>query len=133
MVKIAHLGLSVSNLARSIYFYRKAFGFRCKEKYEIAAADLTICLLEKDGVCLELFKFKKYKALPQYRKKLDSDLKTLGMKHFSFGVKNIKQVYSRLKKAKVKFETNLRVFENGLRYFFIKDPDGILIEIMERD
>ena len=44
---------------------------------------------------------------------------------------DIGAVYKKLKKSKVVFETDLRVFGNGVRYFFIKDPDGIMIEVME--
>ncbi len=69
--------------------------------------------------------------LPQYRKDLNNDLKTIGVKHFSFAVSGIEGEYKRLNRSGVKFATAMRVFDNGLKYFFIKDPDGILIEIME--
>jgi len=40
-------------------------------------------------------------------------------------------MYKALKKAKVRFATDISTFDSGQRYFFIRDPDGILIEIME--
>ena len=131
MLKIAHIAVSVSNIDRSSAFYHKHFGFRCIEKFELVSLGLRICTLKKDAVSLELFEFQKRRNLPKYRKQLDSDLKTVGVKHFAFSVKNIMTKYNNLKKAKVAFATRIRVFENGLRYFFIKDPDGILIELME--
>jgi glyoxylase I family protein len=87
--------------------------------------------LRKSGLTLELFEFKKHKSLPLYRRTLGNDLQTLGVKHFSLETKNITVAYNKFKKARVKCATELRLFANGKRYFFVKDPDGILIEIME--
>lgn len=130
-MKFGHTAISVKNLARSVAFYGKFFGLKCSEKYTHKKIGLTIAVLRKENVALEFFEFKKCIALPGYRKTLDSDLKTIGVKHFSFGVVDIKGVFKRFKKARVKFETDLSVFDNGKHYFFIKDPDGILVEIME--
>ncbi len=33
--------------------------------------------------------------------------------------------------TRVRLATDIRSFDNGLRYFFLKDPDGILVEIIE--
>lgn len=132
MFKIAHVALSVSNIEKSAAFYRRHFGFSCAEKYFHKEIGLTIAVLKKGDMALELFEFKRHKSLPIYRKSLDSDLKTLGTKHFSFAVSDIESWYKKLKKSKVKFATSLSTFDNGLQYFFIKDPDGILIEIIEK-
>jgi glyoxylase I family protein len=128
---LGHVAISVSNINRSISFYRKHFGLKLYRKYVFPDKRLTMALLKKGNITLELFEFKKRKPLPQYRKTLDNDLHTLGVKHFSLETKNIQIVYNKFKKARVKFETELRVFANGKRYFFIKDPDDVLIEIME--
>lgn len=128
---IAHIAVSVSNINKSAEFYRKHFGFRRAEKFRITSLGLTICMLKSKSATLELFEFKKRRSLPGYRKDLDSDLKTVGVKHFAFAAKNIAHTYNKLKESKVKFATDMRTFEDGSRYFFIKDPDGILVEIME--
>ena len=133
MSTIAHIAVSISNIDRSLAFYRKYFGFRRIEEFKISPGDFRICILRKDKITLELFEFKHRRSLPAYRKQLSSDLKTIGVKHFAFAERNITAAYNRFKKAKVKLATNIRVFEDGLRYFFIKDPDGILIEIMEAE
>lgn len=88
-------------------------------------------MMRKEGLTLELFEFRKHKPLPSYRRELDHDLRTLGVKHFSLEVDRIRPVYNRFVKAGVAMATPLREFDSGARYFFIKDPDGILIEIME--
>jgi glyoxylase I family protein len=131
LLKIAHIALSVANLDKSLDFYKENFGLRCQEIFEIKAQGLRIAILKKDNVALELFEFQKRKILPEYRKKLGSDLKTLGAKHFAIEVADIKKAFGGLKKSGVRLATDIRTFANGLRYFFIKDPDGILVEIME--
>jgi len=117
-------------LQRSISFYRTHLGLKLHKKYVFRDKGMTIALLKKGNIALELFEFKKRKPLPQYRKTLDDDLRTLGVKHFSLETKNITAIFNKFKKSGVRFATDLRVFADGRRYFFIKDPDGILIEIM---
>jgi glyoxylase I family protein len=129
-MQLGHIALSVSSVVRSAAFYKRHFGLRVSARYRFKDKGLTIVLL-KGAFTLELFEFKKHKPLPQYRKTLDNDLQTVGVKHFSLETKNIEGVYKKFKKARVKFATELRVFANGKRYFFIKDPEGILVEIME--
>jgi glyoxylase I family protein len=129
-MKLGHIALSVSNIVKSVAFYSGHFGLRPYARYNFKDKGLAMVMLKKSGMTLELFEFKKHKSLPQYRKTLDHDLQTLGVKHFSLETKNITAAYNKFKKARVKFATELRVFANGKRYFFIKDPDGILIEVM---
>jgi len=130
-MRLGHVALSVSSVVRSVAFYKKYFGLRISARYSFKEKGLVIVLLKNADFSLELFEFKKRKPLPQYRKTLDKDLQTVGVKHFSLETKNIEGVYKKFKKARVKFATELRVFANGKRYFFIKDPEGILVEIME--
>lgn len=130
-LKLGHIALSVSSLNKSIVFYHKNFNLRCVKKYAYPDKGFAIALLKKGDIALELFEFKKHKPLPGYRRTLDSDLRTLGVKHFSVEVSDIVGAYRKFKKAKIPFATDLRMFDSGARYFFIKDPDGILIEVME--
>jgi len=130
-VRLAHIAISVSDLGRAIAFYHKNFGLKCSEKFRIRPLGLEIALLKNKNLCLELFHFKAHKSLPKYRRNLDSDLKTIGVKHLAFAVKDIEAQFRKLKKAKVKFATEMRIFASGARYFFIKDPDGILVEVIQ--
>ena len=130
-MKLGHIAISVSDLKKSVSFYRKHFGLICDEKFDIKPAGLMIALLKKGEICLELFEFKKHKRLPAYRRELDSDLRTEGVKHFCFEVPQIEQFYKKLKRSRVAFAVDMCVFEDGRKYFFIRDPDGILVEVME--
>jgi glyoxylase I family protein len=125
---LGHVAISVSNLVRSSRFYCRWFGL--KKSATFRHPGLNIVLL-KGSFTLELFQFDKRKPLPRYRKSLDSDLRTIGVKHFSVEVSQIEKLYAQFKKARVPLATVLRTFDSGSRYFFIKDPDGNLVEIME--
>ncbi len=129
-MRFGHIALSVSNLTRSVGFYRRHFGLKLVKKY--VHDNVVIALLKKDDIVLEIFEFKKHRPLPKYRRKLGDDLRTLGVKHFSVEAPDILKTYQTFKKARVPLAADLRVFDNGARYFFVKDPDGILVEIMER-
>jgi glyoxylase I family protein len=130
-MKLGHIAISVASLKRSLSFYRKYFGLVCVKKFNVKPAGLTIVLLKKNDICLELFEFKKHKGLPAYRRELDTDLRTIGVKHFSVEVSQIEKLHKQLKISRVPFATDLRVFEDGRKYFFVRDPDGVLVEIME--
>ena len=131
MVKISHIALSVSNLDVSIPFYEKNFSLKRKERIQTGVNGPAICILEKDSVTLELFQFNDFNPLPRYRKAIDSDLKTLGVKHFAFEVDEIEAAYNKFKESGIEFATDICSLDNGLKYFFIKDPDNILIEIVQ--
>jgi catechol 2,3-dioxygenase-like lactoylglutathione lyase family enzyme len=127
-VKLGHVAISIRDIGSSVTFYARHFGLKRAGTYRHPG--LTIVLL-KGRFTLELFKFQRCKPLPGYRKELDSDLRTLGVKHFSVEVPHIAAFYEKLKKARVSLATELRTFDNGAQYFFIKDPDGNLVEVME--
>ena len=128
---MAHIALSVSDLGKSIAFYGRLFGFKCSDVFDDKTSTFKIALLKKDQVTLELFQFQQYNPLPEYRKDLDNDLKTLGVKHFAFEVDAIEKIHRQLKNSRVEVVSGINVFHGGLRYFFIKDSDGILIELIE--
>lgn len=130
-MKLAHIALSVEDLERSAGFYRRHFGLRLLKKYRFKEQGLTIALLKRDALALELFEFKEHRPLPRYRRSLEKDLRTLGVKHFAVEVRDFLGTFKKLKEARVEFASELNTFVNKKRYFFIKDPDGILVEIME--
>jgi len=130
---LSHVAISVSSLNNSIDFYKDTFGFKCVKKFYIESLNAKACFLKIDNSILELFEFGNQEPLPDYRKTLINDLRTIGTKHFALKVDNVEEIYYLLQKKNVEFATDIRVGGSGLRYFFIKDPDGILLEIIENE
>lgn len=125
-----HIALSVSNLDESVSFYSK-LGFREKARYEISSMEGDFVHLDKDGMILELFCFHDRKPLPDSARELESDLKSMGTKHIALGVEDIDSALEYVKEAGIPLATEVRKAASGDRYFFVKDPDGILVEIFQ--
>ncbi|RKY30271.1 MAG: glyoxalase/bleomycin resistance/dioxygenase family protein [Candidatus Omnitrophota bacterium] len=130
-MRIGHVAITVCDLERSEKFYKDAFGFVCVERIEDKEGRFVISIIKKGKITLELFSHPQSKPLPHYRRKLDSDLKVCGVKHFALEVKDIEKEYHELRRKKIGFLTGIENLGKKLRYFFIKDPDGIFIEVVE--
>lgn len=124
-----HVTLGVSDMNRSVDFYKK-FGFSLEKEFE--TDDMKIVWMKLNGIILEMFWYKKHNELPNHSKTLNEDLMTVGNKHFGLGVKSIEEAIKFIKENNL-WDDEITITEGrmGKRYFFIKDPDGILFEIIE--
>ena len=126
-----HVAVSVSNLNRSIEFYQRNFGLSCERIIEMPKGRGKFALLKKHGFTIEMFQLSDALPLPDDRKAFESDLRTIGVKHFAIRVQDILGAYEFLKKNAVEFSSEPVVGGRGFRRFFLRDPDGIQIEITE--
>ena len=90
-------------------------------------------MLRLGNTVLEIFCYKEYEELPESAKTVATDLPVLGTKHFALGVDDIDKAKEFVIKNEICKEVDIRKGRLGKRYFFIKDPDGILVEIIEND
>ncbi len=129
MFSFNHVTISVKNLKESIKFYN-FFGFEVKKEFH--NADVDIVLLRNGDAVLELFHYEDNYELPEHSKNLGVDLKTIGNKHFGLGVENIEQAKQKIEKNGI-YTEQIDIIQGrlGKPYFFVKDPDGILLEIIE--
>ena len=126
-----HVAVSVSNLARSIEFYAKNFGFGCERVIELPNRNGKVALLRTAGFDIEMFEFANVLPLPVYRQTPDTDLRTMGVKHFALRVNDASGAYDSLKRNGVEVVSDVTVGVRGVKRFFVRDPDGIGIEITE--
>lgn len=131
MFSFNHVTISADNLKRTLEFYEK-FGFKKHKEYHDESVD--IIMLKLKDMILEIFHYQLKDELPEHSKDLVRDLKTIGNKHFALGVKNINEAKKFVEDNKL---NNGEIIINkgrlGKDYFFIKDPNGILMEIIEED
>ncbi len=131
MFSFNHVTISVENLDSTLKFY-KLFGFENHKEYHDENVDIVMLKLE--NMILEIFHYIENNKLPEHSKNLGTDLKTIGNKHFGIGVKDINEAKKFIEENKLnELEITITKGRLGKPYFFIKDPNGILMEIIEED
>lgn len=129
-VRPHHVALTVKNTEESIRRYQDKLGFQIIHKYN--KNGMEIILLKLGAIRIELFCFgKNTKPLPDYRKNLMDDLHVVGTKHLCIEVENLDKTVSELKQKRVEFATEVDIAGFGGRYIFLKDCNGILIELYQ--
>ncbi len=124
-----HTTISVKDMQKSIEFYSK-FGFELKKQYN--DENVEIVLLENDGRIIEFFYYKDFKELPEHAINHSDDLKVIGSKHFGIGCENIYEAKKFVEENNLyNGEIEIKPGRLGNPYFFIKDPNGINVEIIQ--
>ena len=128
---IDHTAISVTNLDTSMHFYTEILGFTCERIIDIPDGNGKIALLKKSDFTIEMFQFTG--ALPRADGSsiLVNDLKTIGVKHIALRVNNIWDAARYLKENDVEFINEPVIGARGFYRFFVKDPDGIPLELTE--
>lgn len=130
--RLEHAAISVSDLDRAVDWYGRAFGFQEVGRSDKPALKVRIALLRLGDNLLEVFEPYQPKPLPEGESALDSALQRLGTKHMALAVDDAAAAYDHLKAQGAAFDTAV-VAGATSRYFFCRDPDGILIEVIQRD
>ena len=138
-----HVGVTVSDLARSIAFYRDLLGFRVSyERGEVIAeymprlvgipgARLKIAGLDVPGLHLDLVEYVEPKTGTSGGPTSD-----IGNVHIGFSVDNLWEAYRRLLEAGVRFKSEpvsptMGPNKDGWAVYFV-DPDGVTLEMIQR-
>jgi lactoylglutathione lyase len=115
---------------RSIDFYTRLLGLKLLNRLEIDRNDAEIAFLqdpEGRGARLELTYFRKQKKFIQ------ADYEDRLFDHIAFEIKDMNKAISKLRSEKVTItDEPFRLGPSGPLLAFIEDPDGTLIELIER-
>ena len=131
MFNFNHVTISAKDLEKTITFY-KLFGFNLHKEYHDDTVDIV--MLKLGEMILEIFHYNENEPLPEHSKNLSVDLKTIGNKHFGLGVKDINEAKTFVENNNLNTkEIIIKEGRLGKPYFFIEDPNGILMEIIEED
>jgi catechol 2,3-dioxygenase-like lactoylglutathione lyase family enzyme len=130
MVNLEHVGITCSNLVESQRFYQENFGLEKTGEMKVSAerikaifgldSSATIVFLKAGEARLELFEFPEAKSLKPV-------LETIS--HISLKVDSRQKTYEKIKN--MGGETILIDKHDGDFIYFVKDPDGGLIELKD--
>jgi len=125
-----HTSIRTSNIDKSIDFYTRLMGLKLLSRREIPQNNAEIAFLqdpEGKGARLELTFYRKQKKFIQ------ADYEERLFDHIAFEVENMEQTISLMREEKVTItDEPFRLGLAGPLIAFIEDPDGTLIELIER-
>ena len=140
IARVTHVGIGVSDLQRSLRFYRDLLGFTWEHELDVEGEPTDTLLrlhgtklhaeyLTRDGVRIELLYF----ASPPAPPRPDRPMNQYGLTHLSFRVTDMDAVLEALRAAgeRVLEETVIRFPEWQSAACMILDPDGQLIELVQ--
>lgn len=138
---IRHFGLVVSNLEKALIFYRDLLGL-CVQGKTDENGDFISKMLSSENVKLKTVKLSandnstRLELLEFKNPKINSTKKTNlfepGFTHISLTVKNLDELYIRLKNSNIEFNSQPTISPNGaLKVVFCKDFEGNYLELIE--
>ncbi len=138
MATLDHVALTVKDLGEAVKFYSEVLGFqvlKVKEKPELGVA---YALLQAGQAVLEIISPLKGKPLTQ--KPAGEGLEGVtaklcrraGFNHISLRVENLEEACERLKGRGVKILMELKPGGGGSKLAFFTDPEGNLVELVEK-
>jgi lactoylglutathione lyase len=117
-------------MEKSIDFYTRLMGLKLLSRREIPRNDAEIAFLqdpEGKGSKLELTFYKKQKKFTQ------AEYEDRVFDHIAFEIKDMKKTIFALKKEKITItDEPFRLSSKGSLIAFVEDPDGTLLELIER-
>jgi lactoylglutathione lyase len=125
-----HTSIRTSNMDRSIDFYTKLMGLKLLSRHEIKQTNAEIAFLqdpEGKGAKLELTYYRNQKKFIQ------ADYEDRLFDHIAFEIGDMDKTISKLRSEKVTItDEPYRLGSAGPLIAFVEDPDGTLIELIER-
>jgi len=140
--RFTHIGICVSDLGRSIAFYRDVLGFtEVARRLNITDAgsanlldfpemDVELVYLERDGIRIELLGYRTPDAEPAPGRR---PMNLVGLTHLAFRVGDLDDLCRRIEAGGgTVLPATTATFEQGNRGVMTLDPDGTRIELIER-
>lgn len=139
--RLSHIGICVSDLERSLAFYRDVLGFRERSSLMVSGAEpealldlvdvkLRAVYLERDGTRIELLCFDAPGHTGDFG---PQPVNRLGLTHLSLRVSDLTATAQAAEHAGggVLLGSRIESERFGTRAIFITDPDGLRIELLE--
>lgn len=145
LTRVRHTGFTVSNIERSLEFYRDRLGMRVVAQQLGTAPYLStitrfrnvqikFALLEIGGRSEHTLELLEYVSHPGEPQELATNRPGNG--HLCFEVDNIGEIYERLKSEGVRFKSEPAAITDGVNKgayaVYLLDPDGFTLELFQR-
>ena len=125
-----HASIRTSNMDRSVDFYTKLLDLKVIRRMEIAQTNAVLVFLqdpEAKGAILELTSYRDQKKFVQ------ADYEDRLFDHLAFEVKDMEKTIDTMRKNGVTItDEPYRLSPTGSLLAFVEDPDGTLIELIQK-
>ena len=124
-----HVSIRTSNVTRSVDFYRRFLGLEVVRRVEVRSTNAELVFLQGPtplGCMLELTFYRDQKQF------LQAGYEHRVFDHLGFEVDDVHATLAAMRKANVTITNEPRMFGEDLIIAFVEDPDGTLIELIER-
>ncbi len=134
-----HVALSVRDMAAALKFYRDLLGFEVdwdmdhrggeimSRVVDLPDPDVHMVMLKGYGTRIELFKYHSPCGEPAGPMRQCD----FGLTHFALSVRKIHDIYERLQKSGVRFNSEPQNLRPGVWAAYLQDPEGVTIELVE--
>lgn len=148
ITELDHIAVTVSDLERSLTFYKDTLGFEEVERHRLEGETIST-MAGKPDVVMQVVRLKPPDGpgilldLQQYIQPkgtvANAQLGMANHSHFCFGVKDLRATYRQLKEKGVEFVSAPVTFDLGKEWdygavhvVFLKDPDGFILEFVQK-
>lgn len=128
--QLSGAGLGVTNLDRAIEWYRQLFDLDVGSRFRVTSLDLEICILRRDRFSIELVA-PALVAPPPLAEAPPRHAMPGRIAHIAFEVGDIASFLTRLSRCGGRELWRSPAGSPGT-FFFVSDPDGNLLQIIER-
>jgi len=139
-IGIRHIGIVVSDMERSLWFYRDLLGmevwadFTDSSEYvrnvtQVEGADIwMIKLRAPNGGSVELLKYRSHpQSVPPPKRSCD-----VGVNHLAIQVEDIDALYTKAKSEGIEFHAPPTVSsDGGAKVTYCRDPEGVIVELVQ--
>jgi catechol 2,3-dioxygenase-like lactoylglutathione lyase family enzyme len=130
---IDHIGIMTNDLQKSVKFYTGVLGFSIAMKMEMAEAGLSAVFVEKDDSKIELME---YRGKNSQKRSKGVEIMVGGHSipindHITFSVDDMEDTVTDFQEKGVVFDLGQMQLVGGMKLASFKDPDGVLIELVE--
>ena len=139
-MKLRHVGITVVDAKESLEFYHGLLGFKIQKDMEESGDYIdnfsgeegirvrTIKMSGSDGSLIELLEYHSHPSSKPIRRSITE----VGCSHFALTVDDLDNLYYRMKENGVEFNSTPQQSPDGYaKVAFCRDPNGVLIELVE--